>query len=207
MTSEEILKNYNPQDLTFEKVWLLFQETDKKFQETDKKIKDTNDELGKKIDKLFEITKRHSNFVNNFAETTEQFFISAFESVLNKDGKIEINGYVFDDMKSNYIIGKKKRKKEIDILLINSEERLLGIIEVKTKLHPDNLDIADKLREYIDYDYAFSGYNFILGFATFNASNDVIEECRKRGIFLVFPNYDKTSLDLESLKKVNPKLF
>ena len=41
-TAHEPIPNYGSQELSFEKVWLMFQETSKQFQETDKKFLKTD---------------------------------------------------------------------------------------------------------------------------------------------------------------------
>ncbi|MBU0764928.1 MAG: hypothetical protein KJ607_08845, partial [Bacteroidetes bacterium] len=46
----------NHEDLNFDKIWHLFQDTDKKFQETDKKFQDT-DKKFQDTDKMFKETR------------------------------------------------------------------------------------------------------------------------------------------------------
>ncbi len=204
---DDILKNYDPKDLTFEKTWLMFQETSRKFQETNKKMDKLDRQLSQKIDKLFESTKRLDNFVNNIAQSVEMFFIDTLKKTLETKDSIKINGYIFDDIYVNHEIGKKKKKKEIDIILINEQEKLLAIIEIKTKLHQNDLELAEKIGEFLEYDRAFSDYSYIFGVASFNIPDDILNEAEKRGIFVVKPNRDETTVNFSSLENQQPKVF
>ena len=93
---DEILKNYKPEGLSFEKVWLLFKETDKKIKqafeelaesmkETDERFKETDvkfKETDKKLESLIKSNQRFSNFINNYADTTEIMFYEQYNNLL-----------------------------------------------------------------------------------------------------------------------------
>ncbi len=213
----DFLDKYNPKDLTFEKTWAMFQETDKKFKETDKKFQETDkkfkntdkmlETLGNKIDKLFESTKRLDNFVNNVADTAEYFFYEAINGVLEKYNCLQINGFCFDEIKKNYFIGKKKKRKEVDILLIDSEKKVLAIIEVKTKLHRKYFEVVEKIKEYLAEDGLLVGYRYIYGFASFNIPQECEELAQELGVFLLKPTLNRTTIEREYLQKFEPKVF
>ena len=217
---KDSLKNINPEELSFEKVWLLFKETDKKIKqafeelaesmkETDERFKETDvkfKETDKKLESLIKSNQRFSNFINNYADTTEIMFYEALETLVSK-GKLNIFGYRFTDIKRNYEIGKLKKHKEVDILLIDDAKKMLGIIEVKTKLHQKNFEKIEKIKEYLQYDRAFETYGYIYGFASLNINSKCEEYAKEYGVFLIKPTNDETSIQLEYLQQFSPIVF
>ncbi|GIV43666.1 MAG: hypothetical protein KatS3mg035_0789 [Bacteroidia bacterium] len=75
-------------DLNFEKVWLLFQETDKKFQETDKKLQESLKETERIIKEAFQETdKKFQETDNKLQESlkeTERIIKEAFQETDKK---------------------------------------------------------------------------------------------------------------------------
>jgi hypothetical protein len=120
--------------LTFEKVWAMFQETDRKFQETDRKMKETD----RKISKLG----------SRLGDLVEELIVP---NILEKFNRL---GYVFGKVAPNvrYSDSRGQIIAEVDILLENGDAVLA--VEVKTTL-TDN-DVRDhgvrmeKLRRYAD---------------------------------------------------------
>jgi hypothetical protein len=92
--------------LTFEKVWAMFQETDKKFKETDRKI----GELG-----------------NRFGELAEHLVAPNIKQKFNE------LGFSFEQMSQNIEISDSSKKcyAEIDIMLENGDTVI--VVEVKAK--------------------------------------------------------------------------
>ena len=139
----ETTLNHEPQrGLTFEDVWAMFQETDKKFQETDKKFQETAQQM-KETDRLIKdlredsketdrIVKRVSRQMgglhNSFGKLAEHLVAPGIVKRFNE------MGYTFDDISPNgrkILDEKGKPKAEIDILLENSE--YIVAVEVKSK--------------------------------------------------------------------------
>jgi hypothetical protein len=120
--------------LTYEKVWAMFQETDRKFQETDRKFQETD----RKISKLG----------SRIGDLVEELIVP---NILEKFNKL---GYVFGKVAPNvrYSDPRGRIIAEVDILLENGDTAL--VVEVKTCL-TDN-DVRDhvarmgKLRRYAD---------------------------------------------------------
>jgi hypothetical protein len=120
--------------LTFEKVWAMFRETDRKFQETDRKFQETD----RKISKLG----------SRIGDLVEELIVP---NILEKFNRL---GYVFGKVAPNvrYSDPLGRVIAEVDILLENGDTVLA--VEVKTTL-TDN-DVRDhaarmgKLRRYAD---------------------------------------------------------
>jgi hypothetical protein len=154
---------YDPtQHLTFEKVWAMFQETDKKFQETEKSFQET-DKKFQETDKKFQETEKRfqetdravkeasrivGNLGNKLGIVVEHMVLS---NILEKFNAL---GYEFTKAGPNVRIEdwKKQILTEIDALLENGDFALA--IEVKTQLNvghvDEHLERMEKLRRYAD---------------------------------------------------------
>lgn len=113
------------QPVTFEKVWLMFQETDKKFEETDKEIKETQ-----RI--VRELSKNIGGLGNNIGKATEEYFFAALEK-LDALAGVQID----------YVGRLEKRKKglqaEYDAVVFG--EGTIVVVEIKHRLDED--DVCD----------------------------------------------------------------
>jgi ribosome-associated translation inhibitor RaiA len=128
--------------LTFEKVWAMFQETDKKFQETDRQFKETNL-------RFKETDRRIGELSNRFGELAEHLVAPSIKE------KFNALGYDFDKTSQNVGISDALDRytgAEIDILLENGDIAIA--IEVKAKpLYKDidrHLERMEVLRRWAD---------------------------------------------------------
>jgi predicted AAA+ superfamily ATPase len=134
--------------LTFEKVWQMFQETDKKFQETDKKFQET-DRLIKETGKQLKETHRAIDRLSSRqGELIEHIVLP------NIIEKFNALGYVFtrEGPSVDIVTSQGRSLTEVDIMLENGDYVLA--VEVKTK--PKVEDVQDHvtrmeiLRRYAD---------------------------------------------------------
>ena len=116
--------------LNFEKIWLLFQETDRQFKETANQFKETDK-------KILKLQQNISGIGNNIGEVTEDYFYSALSTTL------EVGDVKYNYVDRNVTYKTKKRQAEYDIVLIN-DTRLL-VIEIKHKLHPSDVEKFAKI--------------------------------------------------------------
>jgi hypothetical protein len=129
------------EQLTFEKVWAMFQETDKKFQETDKKFKETERLVQ-------ETTRTVGNLSNKLGIVVEHLVLS------NIKEKFNALGYEFTKAGPSVLIEDHKKQiiTQIDAMLENGEFALA--IEVKTQLNvghvDEHIERMEKLRRYAD---------------------------------------------------------
>jgi hypothetical protein len=168
---------YEPAEhLSFEKVWALFQESEKQFgairesfKETDKKFQET-DRRFQETDRRFQETDlKFQETAENFRET-EQAVKEASRIVGNLGNKLGIVvehlvlanikekfnalGYEFTKAGPSVLIEDRKNQiiTQIDALLENGEFALA--IEVKTQLNvghvDEHLERMEKLRQYAD---------------------------------------------------------
>jgi hypothetical protein len=112
-SAEDILGRYD-RPLTFEKVWAMFQETDKKFQHTDKSLR--------RLEDLF--TSQWGRLIESLVE-------GDLVGLLNRFG-IPVNT-ISERTKGSY----QGNSFEFDLVARNGEE--VVIVEVKTTLRPDDV--------------------------------------------------------------------
>ncbi|MDR3356929.1 MAG: hypothetical protein LBO04_07055 [Spirochaetaceae bacterium] len=127
-------KRESRMDLTFEKVWAMFQETDRKFQETDRKFQETDRQISKLGNRLGDLVEHiiTPNLLEKFNRLGFRF------------GKIGTN-VRFKDYDGNFVA-------EADILLEDGDTVM--VVEVKTKLASadvvDHASRMERLRVYAD---------------------------------------------------------
>ncbi len=178
---KEFMEKYNYILSLFQETTKKFQETDKKFKETDKKFKETD----KKIDRLLKSMEYLNNFTSNVSETIESLFFKALNKELEENEEITINGFKFYKVFKNAKIGIKKFQKEVDIILTNSNEKMLAIIEVKNKLHENDIAQLEKAKKFIQKDKEFKNYSVIFGFATVNVPDEIKQKILDNGFFII----------------------
>ena len=135
-------------------------------------------------------------FVSNVSKSIEEIFYQIILNTIEEKGYIEINGYKFNQAYKNGLIGLKKRRKEVDILLLNSEDKNIGIIEVKTRLNKNDVDKLTEIEEYIRSDNRFKKYDFIIGFASPTIEDELKESVLKEGYFLIKFNAEEENMEL-----------
>jgi hypothetical protein len=134
--------------LTFEKVWAMFQETDKKFQETDKKFQKTDEKFQETEKLVRQNQKMMGDLGRKFGTIIEHMFIP------NLEEKFNALGYEFGKAGPNVRIANKKHNifAEIDVFLENGDCALA--VEVKTQAHiedvQEHVERMEKLRRYFD---------------------------------------------------------
>jgi DNA-binding transcriptional MerR regulator len=134
--------------LTFEKVWTMFQETDKKFQkmsqEADKRQQETDRqmrEMDKKIKELSENIGGVNNSLGDMAERLEAFDLYETFAALGLD---------FDQFTGNYELKERKTRRtlaEADMLLLN--RTIAMVVEAKTTMKAGDVDKHIKRMEIL----------------------------------------------------------
>lgn len=156
--------------LTFEKVWLMFQDTDKKFQDTDKKLN--------KLEYLF---------TSQWGKLIESLVDGDIITLLNQRG-IEVT----DTLKRragcrdgiNY---------EFDIIAINGNE--IVIVEVKTTLRPGDIrDFLKKLKQAKNWmpEYSDKKVYGAVAFLTEDSGTSSLAE--RKGLFVIRATGDSASI-------------
>lgn len=169
---DEPLVEYG-QPLSFEKVWLMFQETDKKFQETDKKIRELNSLFTTQWGKLME-TLVEGDLVN-----------------LLKSRKIEVYR-TSQRVKGNF----KGTSYEFDIIAKNGKE--VVIVEVKTTLRTNDVtNFIKKLRNAKEWmpDLIDNSVYGAVAYLTAESSSDIM--AANKGLFVIRATGNSASITNE----------
>jgi hypothetical protein len=141
--------------LTFEKVWAMFQETDRRMQETDRRMQETDrrmQETDRRIQEtglqLKETDRKISKLGSRLGEVIEHLMAA---NIVEKFNNL---GYAFGRANTNtrFINSSNELIAEVDILLENGDLALA--IEVKSKLTvedvQDHMGRMERLRRYAD---------------------------------------------------------
>ena len=152
-----------PSDITFEKVWAMFQETDRlmkesreeadqraretdrKFQETDRLMKEYSKEMKESATRL---DKELGHLGNRFGEMVEHMVLP---NLLEKFQELK---FIFTKVYPHAVIRDKDNKviAEVDITLENGE--IVMLVEVKSKLTTEDItehvERIEKFRAYAD---------------------------------------------------------
>ncbi len=149
------------QPLTFEKVWQMFQETDKKFQETDKKIKEA-----------------FNLFTGQWGRLIESLVEGDLPRVLQERG-IMVTQTV-ERVKSI-----NDRTYEFDIIALNGD--VCVVVEVKTTLRPGDVKrFLHKLNHFREWLPRFANTDRVLGAVAYlraEAESDMMAE--NKGLFTI----------------------
>jgi hypothetical protein len=211
-------QQYEPAEhLTFEKVWALFQEsekqfreiresfkeTDQKFQETDKRFQET-DKRFQETDKRFKETERAvretsrivGNLGNKLGIVVEHLVLA------NIKEKFNALGYEFTKAGPTVLIEDRKKQiiTQVDAMLENGEFALA--IEVKTQLNvghvDEHLERMEKLRRYADD--RGDKRKFLGAVAGAIVAENVKEYALKQGFYVIRQSGDTVTIE-------NPRSF
>ena len=167
--------------LDFDKVWLMFQDTDRRMKETDKQIK----ELGKQIGGLH----------NSIGEYSENFLKNSVTTLLKDHFKVEA-------VTHDYSINKKGKHIQIDAFgYSNNKRNEMFVLELKTKLRPDDIDQLDNIIKNIDLFLPEHKDKKVYGImAAVNYKQDLADKITGKGYYFAHISGDMLVLD-------NPKGF
>ena len=146
-------------------------ETDKQLKETDKQLKETDRKLNK-------IAKLIGNIANNQGDVAEEYFINSLED------KMELLGIKFDVISPNLYRKKGKIEDEYDIVLVNGEA--IAIIEVKYKVHENDVKKLDKkIETFKELFPEYSNLKLYVGIAGFKIYKRAKEYAKEKGYFIL----------------------
>jgi Holliday junction resolvase len=187
--------------LSFEKVWLMFQETDKKFQETEKLIR----EMSRETDRKFQETDRKFQETDKKLRKLEDLFIGQWGKLMESlvDGNLtrllQERGIDIQTTSQRVKSFYKGKQIEIDILAKNGMD--VVAVEVKTTLKVEH--VKDFIKELKIFKKAFSEYkdkNVFGAMAFLRVEEEADKYAYKQGLFVI-------KATVESARIVNDKKF
>jgi hypothetical protein len=182
--------------LTFEKVWAMFQETDRKMQETDRRIREADEKFEKERRKTEQVirdtNKQLGKLGRKFGSVVEHMVVP------NLVEKFNSLGFTFTKCSSNVFIEDRVKKlaAEVDILLENGNSAVA--VEVKSQPKNDDVDGHEErmatLRLYADARQdARKFYGAVAGAII---PNNVKEYALKKGFFVIKQSGDTMKIDV-----------
>lgn len=196
--------------INFKEIWELFKETDTKFKETDSKFKETDSKF-KETDSKFQETATRINeltkqikelntlFTGQWGKLIESLAESGIVKLLQSRG-IDITGLTTRAKRA-----KGGRQIEIDFLLLNSNELVLG--EVKTTLKiQDVRDFLDILPEFLYFFPEYKDYKIYGAMIGVRIEEYADKYAYRQGLF-VFKVGGDDSLTLLNDNTFKPKDF
>lgn len=196
----EPIQPYGNEPLTFEKVWIMFQETDKKFKETERLLTEKFEETGRQFKETDKQLKRLSGlFTTQWGKLMEALILPSCLKLF------KLRGIDIQRTYSNVKIQGKKLDAEFDIVLANGKE--VVIVEVKTTMTPNYVDeFLEKMLNIRTYFPEFKEkiiYGAVAGIKYENASD---KYAYKNGLFVLI-NSGENIIKIANKKQFEPKEF
>ena len=171
----------------------MSKETDRRFQEMSKKADQQRQEASKEAErerqetnkimqetsrKLASIGKMIGGISKNQGDIAEEFFFHS----LAKDN--HLGAIKFDDISLNLTKRRGQLEEEYDLFLTNGDA--IGIVEVKYKLHENDLKKLDrKLKNFKLLYPIYQGYTLYGAIASFHINVDAKEAALNKGYFVL----------------------
>ena len=185
--------------LSFEKVWLMFQETDKRFKETDKILTEKFQETDRILTEKFQETDNKFKETDKKLNKLEQLFTSQWgklvESLVEGDVIKILNerGIEVTDTLRRRTGRRDGIDYEFDIIAINGTD--IVIIEVKTTLRPGDVrDFLKKLKQAKNWMPEYSDKNIYGAMAFISEDAGTAAMAEKKGLFVIRATGDSASI-------------
>ncbi|MBU0486369.1 MAG: hypothetical protein KKA07_12750 [Bacteroidetes bacterium] len=169
------------QPLTFNKVWLLFKETDRKMQETTMKMQETDR-------RMKELQAMYGGVSNTNGEIAEAFFYDALKT------DMQIGEMQFEVIQKNTRRKRQGFEQEYDIILFN--DKVVAVVEVKYKLHPDDVKrfVEIQLPGFRKLFPEFDAMQLFAGIGSFVIPDDSLKLAENHGLFVLQPGGKEVAL-------------
>jgi hypothetical protein len=183
---------------TFEKVWEMFQETDRKFQETDREMK----EMARKADLSMErleqtvanVSRQLGGMANSDGDAAEEIFATSLES------KMMFAGQHYDAIDFKVKRTVRGLRGEFDIVLYNGAA--VAIIEVKHKACQADLEklVTKKLPDFRALFPQYRDHAVYLGIGSMSFDERVCAKARELGIGILRQKGDTIEADTGNVR-------
>ena len=162
----------NQDQLSFENIWLLFKETEKRFQETDRLLSEKFKETDKKIKDLAEL------FTGQWGKLVEALMTPGCLALFQQ------RGFELNQAHPNIESERNGRKMEIDLTLVNNKE--IVIIEVKTTARIKYIKkLLKDLQEFKYFFPQYKNYKVYGAIAAIRHPSQTDKYAMKNGLFVI----------------------
>lgn len=181
------------ESLTFEKVWQMFQETDRKFQETDRKMQETDRKIQETDRVVKEVSRLVGNLGNRLGDFVQYMVTPAMLRMFQERG-IEVH-QIFP----NATAQRDTEGIEVDLLAVNGVE--LVATECKSRLGIEDIDQhIERLRKIRRMFPQWANHRIYGAVATMVLDQGVSNYAQEKGLFVITQSGD-------AVKIVNPQDF
>ncbi|MDQ1265839.1 MAG: hypothetical protein QG635_991 [Bacteroidota bacterium] len=178
------------ENLNFNKIWALFQETDKKFQETDMRFQETD----KKYQEIAQNFRETEKFIQNTTKEIKNLSkkMSESESRWGKFVEALVEGKIIELLRQRNIdvtetytrVKSDKREMEIDIIAANGKDSV--VVEVKTTLNIDKVDdFLDKLKNFKSVFHRFDDSVIYGAVGYIQDESSAAKYAQKKGLYVI----------------------
>jgi len=120
--------------ITFDDIWALFQETDRKFQETDRKFQETSEEIRATGRLVKELGQQIGGLGNKFGSFTEGLALPSMQKILRQR-------FGVDTVSPSVRLSRDGQHLEIDVLAYaNGAVNAAYVVEVKSHLREKDIE-------------------------------------------------------------------
>ena len=148
------------------------------------------DQFDAKLDRLAEL---YGGVSSNQGSAAEEFFYNSLSA------NPVLGGIKFDRVSPNVTISSRKKQAEFDIVMVNGGS--VAVIEVKYKVHPGDLEKAEKsLKRYREFYPEHKGFDLYGGIAGFSVPPDVAKAAKDKGLFVLKRKGDVFTVDAKGMR-------
>jgi hypothetical protein len=176
----------------FDKVWLMFQETDRKFQETNRiletKFQDTDKKFQETDKKIKELGKQIGGLGNKFGSFNEGLLMPSLKNLFHKTFgcKVTTENFRFRDNGNEF---------EIDLLGISKTE--CYILEIKSHLDKDAVkQLTNQVNMFRQYALEAEGKKLHGVIAATHFKKEERDKVTSKGIYFISTSDDMVKLEI-----------
>jgi hypothetical protein len=148
------------------------------------------DKTDKKLDK---VAKMISGMGANQGSVAEEFFYNSLSA------KPVLGGIQFDQVTPHFIVGRKGKQSEYDVVMVNGTS--VSLIEVKYKAHINDLEqVHEQLKRFRLDCPQFKDYALYGGIAGLSVPNDVSKAAKAQGLFVLKRKGEALEAQIEGMR-------
>jgi hypothetical protein len=170
-------------ELTSADIWVMFAESDRQRKENERILNEKFAETDRLIKELHESNKELGIQIGGISDNSGHHAEQYFQDILAET--LTFGGIKYDEMIPNIAHKSKKGEIEFDIALVNGKS--IAIIEVKNRIHPNDVRkfAEERVEIFRRFFPEFKRHKAYLGIAGFSFSKAVLEEAKKYGMGLI----------------------
>jgi multidrug resistance efflux pump len=193
MTNAEFDKIFAKSDAALALLIEAQTRTDAQLAQTDAQLAKTDAQLARTDAKLEKLAAMVGGMSANQGDMAEEFF---YNSLLKSP---IIGGVEYERVQAKTLAGRKGKRKEFDIVLVNGSN--VALIEVKFKAHLADVEQAERqVQQYRDIFPEHARYTIYSGIAALSVPEDVVKAAHSKGLFVLKQVGDAIEVDGQAMR-------